>query len=120
MHYIVYKFMIASIQFYISIRMTRSTVNLKPGMSYYALPYLVREGRDKTLLTITISYFYSSLCIPPSGQYPWPSLAEVNTRARRYISAWIKQLRREELKQAHLLKVNWSIATRVFSLPGLH
>ena len=41
-----------------------------------------------------------------AGQYPWPSLAEVNTRARRYISAWLKQQRKDELKQAHLLKVS--------------
>ena len=42
------------------------------------------------------------------GQYPWPSLADVNTRARRYVSTWVKHQKREELKQAHLVKVSFN------------
>jgi len=36
----------------------------------------------------------------------WPSLAEVNTRARRLVSAWLKQLKKEEQKLAQLQKVS--------------
>ena len=39
------------------------------------------------------------------GQLVWPSLADVNTRARRLVSAWLKQQKREEQKQAQLQKV---------------
>ena len=37
----------------------------------------------------------------------WPSLADVNTRARRLVSAWLKQQKREEQKQAQLQKVRF-------------
>jgi hypothetical protein len=41
-----------------------------------------------------------------SGMYLWPTLADVNTRARRLVNAWIKHQKREEQKQVHLLKVS--------------
>lgn len=41
-----------------------------------------------------------------SGMYQWPSLADVNTRARRLVSAWVKNQKREEQKQMHLIKVS--------------
>lgn len=40
-----------------------------------------------------------------SGMFFWPSLADVNTRARRLVSAWVKNQKREEQKQLHLMKV---------------
>lgn len=43
------------------------------------------------------------------GQLVWPSLADVNTRARRLVSAWLKQQKREEQKQLQLLKVRFNI-----------
>lgn len=36
------------------------------------------------------------------GHVVWPSLADVNTRARRLVSAWLKLQRREESRLAHL------------------
>ena len=44
-----------------------------------------------------------------SGMYLWPTLADVNTRARRLVNAWIKNQKREEQKQVHLLKVSSEI-----------
>ena len=41
-----------------------------------------------------------------TGLYAWPTLADVNTRARRLVSAWIKQQKREEQKQVNLMKVS--------------
>ncbi|CAI8021600.1 Chromodomain-helicase-DNA-binding protein 7 [Geodia barretti] len=41
---------------------------------------------------------------PRTGMYLWPTLADVNTRARRLVNAWIKNQKREEQKQVHLLK----------------
>jgi len=35
----------------------------------------------------------------------WPGLAEVNTRARRYVSAWVRHQKKEETKLACLQKV---------------
>lgn len=40
------------------------------------------------------------------GKYVWPGLAEVNTRARRFVSAWIRYQKREETKLAYLQKVS--------------
>ena len=40
----------------------------------------------------------------------WPSLADVNTRARRLVSAWVKHQKREEQKQVHLMKVGTAFA----------
>ena len=45
------------------------------------------------------------------GFYVWPSLAEVNTRARRYVSAWIKHQKREESKQAHMMRVRCLVSS---------
>lgn len=39
------------------------------------------------------------------GVFIWPSLAEINTRARRLVNAYLKQQRREELRLAQLVKV---------------
>ena len=39
------------------------------------------------------------------GYYVWPSLAEVNTRARRYVACWLKHQKKEEIKQAHIMRV---------------
>ena len=36
----------------------------------------------------------------------WPSLAEINTRSRRLVNAYLKQQKKEELRQAQLLKVS--------------
>ena len=38
-------------------------------------------------------------------QYIWPSLAEINTRSRRLVNAYLKQQKREELRHAQLIKV---------------
>ena len=40
-----------------------------------------------------------------TNSYVWPSLAEINTRARRLVNAFLKQQRREELRQVQLMKV---------------
>lgn len=40
------------------------------------------------------------------GVFIWPSLAEINTRARRLVNAYLKQQRREELRLAQLVKVS--------------
>ncbi|XP_019853043.1 PREDICTED: chromodomain-helicase-DNA-binding protein 7-like [Amphimedon queenslandica] len=37
-------------------------------------------------------------------QYIWPSLAEINTRSRRLVNAYLKQQKREELRHAQLIK----------------
>ena len=44
---------------------------------------------------------------PLSGMYVWPTLADVNTRARRLVSAWVKHQKKEEQKQVLLIKVNF-------------
>ena len=36
----------------------------------------------------------------------WPSLADVNTRARRLVNAYLKQQKRDELRQVQLVKVS--------------
>ena len=46
------------------------------------------------------------------GMFAWPSLADVNTRARRLVSAWVKHQRREEQKQLHLMKVGMQHYTK--------
>lgn len=48
-----------------------------------------------------------------TGQLMWPSLAEVNTRARRLVSAWLKQLKKEEQKLAQLQKVSIDVLWRI-------
>lgn len=39
------------------------------------------------------------------GQLEWPSLADINTRSRRLVNAYLKQQKREEHRQAQILKV---------------
>ena len=67
---------------------------------HYPVMYLV------LISSIKYACFIALIKLLTTGQYPWPSLAEVNTRARRYISAWLKQQRRDEHKQAQLVKVS--------------
>lgn len=49
--------------------------------------------------------FVSCWVLFSGGFYVWPSLAEVNTRARRFVSAWMRHQKREESKLVHLLRV---------------
>lgn len=54
--------------------------------------------------------YTASLQAPPIGgvvSYYWPSLAEINTRSRRLVNAYFKQQKREEIRQAQLIKVNY-------------
>ena len=60
-----------------------------------------------------------SVCPMSGGFYVWPSLAEVNTRARRYVSAWLKYQKREESKQVHLIRVSTGNSVVMQSLIGL-
>lgn len=61
----------------------------------------IRKTRaSATLLTAEPS---TSLGVEP-GFYTWPSLAEINTRARRLVNAYFKQQRKEEIRQHQLLK----------------
>lgn len=39
----------------------------------------------------------------------WPTLADVNTRARRLVNAYLKQQKRDELRQVQLVKVSQSL-----------
>ena len=96
-------------------RATRSTVNLKPGIDthktlsthmYIPHTYIHTYLSSIQFHALSAAHWSNSIPTPPPGQYPWPSLAEVNTRARRYISAWLKQQRRDEHKQAQLVKVS--------------
>lgn len=102
-------------------------------MGSYPMPVIDKNGISKTLWFISVIYFsrptrsgntteqlkirkhqhltlfsahlllYGVLYV--GGYYVWPSLAEVNTRARRYVTCWIKHQKKEESKHVHLLKV---------------
>ena len=58
------------------------------------------------LQMLTLVLCVPCLLSPSTGQYAWPTLADVNTRARRLVSAWIKHQKREEQKQVNLIKVS--------------
>ena len=52
---------------------------------------------------LSFSVIFLFFCL--GGVYVWPGLAEVNTRARRYVSAWIRHQKREETRLAYIQKV---------------
>lgn len=61
-------------------------------------------------------HLYSFFRFPPLiGMYMWPTLADVNTRARRLVSAWVKHQKKEEQKQVHLLKVKLYTQNHTFT-----
>ena len=62
-------------------------------------PYPMWDVQNYTLFATILIWCISG------GFYVWPGLAEVNTRARRYVSTWIRHQKREETKQAYLQKV---------------
>ena len=73
-----------------------------PLLSFSLLSYSSSHSLSSSLLLSPSDP--SSLPIL-SGMFFWPSLADVNTRARRLVSAWVKNQKREEQKQLHLMKV---------------
>lgn len=50
------------------------------------------------------------------GFHSWPILADVNTRARRYVTTWLRHQRREEIKQQNIQRVSHNLNLYVYSM----
>jgi SNF2 family DNA or RNA helicase len=75
-----------------------------PSTSSHRLITTIRKTRAATAALMTTPS-NSSLIDYQVGPYVWPSLAEINTRARRLVNSYLKQQKRLEMKQAQLMKV---------------